>query len=190
MNSTSESLLLRLKSSNDQQAWSTFVELYTPLIFYWARRVGLHTNDAADLAQDVLTLVFQKLPNFDYDANMSFRGWLRTVTLNRYRESLRKRTLGAKTGTDSLLGKIASVSTPSAAQSTWDLSYQQSLVARSMELLQNEFQPKTWSALRRYVLDGVPATEAAQEHGLSVSTVYAAKSRLMSRLREKLEGLL
>lgn len=187
MNSTSESLLLRLKSSQDQQAWATFVEIYTPLIFYWARRIGLHTNDAADLAQDVLTLVFQKLPSFDYRSDRSFRGWLRTVTLNRYRESLRKRTVGTKAATDSVLENLAS---PKRAESTWDLSYQQSLLSRAMKLLQGEFQPQTWAALQQYVLQGRSATEAAEANGISVWTVYAAKSRLMSRLRQQLEGLL
>ena len=60
-----------------------FVELYTPLLYYWARRVGLRRQDAADLVQDVFTLLVRKLPEFTYDRNKRFRAWLRTVTLNR-----------------------------------------------------------------------------------------------------------
>ena len=59
-----------------------------------------------------------------------------------------------------------------------------------MELLKPEFQSATWTALQEYVLAGRPAAAAAKECGLSVWTVYAAKSRLMRRLREELEGLL
>jgi RNA polymerase sigma-70 factor (ECF subfamily) len=187
MNSTSESLLLRLKSAEDQQAWSKFVELYTPLIFYWARRIGLQTNDAADLAQDVLTLIFEKLSAFDYQSGKSFRGWLRTVTLNRFRQQLRKKSIGAKPVTQSVLGQIAD---PAAAESTWDLNYQQSLVSRAMELLRPEFQPQTWAAVKQYVFDGDPAAVAAKKNGISIWTVYAGKARLMTRLREQLDGLL
>ncbi len=187
MDSTSESLLLRLRSGRDQNDWTTFVELYTPLIFYWARKIGLQTNDAADLAQEVLTLAFQKLPSFEYDASKSFRGWLRTVTLNRYRETLRKKSIGAAPATHSVLASIAQ---PGAAESTWDLNYQQALVGRAMQILESEFQPTTWAALKRYVFDGQPAADAAKENGLSIWTVYAAKSRLMSRMRETLDGLL
>jgi RNA polymerase sigma-70 factor (ECF subfamily) len=187
MDSTSESLLLRLRTNSDQRDWSTFVELYTPLIFYWARRTGLQANDAADLVQDVLTLVFQKLPAFNYDAGKSFRGWLRTVTLNRFREKLRKNSIGATPATQSVL---ASVAQPNSAESTWDLNYQQVLVNQAMSLLQDEFQPDTWSALQAYVFKKQSAADAAEEFGLSVWTVYAAKSRLMSRLREILDGLL
>ena len=188
MNSTSESLLLRLKSSDDQQAWSRFVRLYTPLLFYWARRTGLQTQDAADLVQDVLTLVFQKLPEFDYDKSKSFRSWLRTVTMNKFRQWCRKRSLGAIDVTQSAWANVSERS--SLAESTWDLNYQQALVARTMELLEPEFQPQTWQALKEYAISGRPAGEVAEESGLSVWTIYAAKSRLMVRLREELTGLM
>lgn len=187
MDSTSESLLLRLRSGTDQTAWTIFVELYTPLIFFWARKIGLQSGDAADLVQDVLTLAFQKLPSFRYDSDKSFRGWLRTVTINRYREKLRKKSIGATPATQSVLASIAG---PSDVESTWDLNYQQALVARAKELLECEFQPATWNALQQYVFEGKPAKEAAEKNGLSVWTVYSAKSRLMSRLRDTLEGLL
>ncbi len=188
MNGTSESLLLRLKSSDDHQAWSRFVRLYTPLIFYWARRIGLQSQDAADLVQDVLTLVFQKLPEFEYDNKKSFRSWLRTVTLNKFRQWCRKKSIGALDVTQSAWGNIAKQS--SLAESTWDLNYQQQLVARAMELLEPEFQTKTWNALQQYAVSGRPAADVAEESGLSVWTIYAAKSRLMARLREELEGLM
>ena len=74
---------MRLKSPDNGLAWSRFVELYTPLIYFWARKCGLQSPDAADLVQDVLTLLVDKLPEFQYDRSGSFRGWLRTVTLNK-----------------------------------------------------------------------------------------------------------
>ena len=99
MATTSESLLFRLQNlgtSTDESAWEQFVSLYTPLIFYWARRTGLQQNDAADLVQDVLTKVFLKLPKLQYDRSRSFRGWLRKVTLNRYREIGRRKSSRAE----------------------------------------------------------------------------------------------
>ena len=73
------SLLQQLRSSDDQRAWRRFVDLYTPLLFYWARCVGLQESDAADLVQEVFTLLVRKLPEFTYDHNKGFRNWLRTV---------------------------------------------------------------------------------------------------------------
>ena len=93
IDSTSESLLVRLKSPENAEAWSRFAELYSPLIFYWARKNGLGTHNAADLVQEVMTLVFQKIPEFQYDSRRSFRGWLRKLTLNKHRERIRKKSV-------------------------------------------------------------------------------------------------
>ena len=39
----------RLKQPSDADAWSRFAGLYTPLIYAWARSVGLQDQDASDL---------------------------------------------------------------------------------------------------------------------------------------------
>ena len=44
---TPASLLERLRRPADTTAWPRFVELYAPLLHYWARRTGLQEADAA-----------------------------------------------------------------------------------------------------------------------------------------------
>src|SRR5262245_43331242 len=96
---TPVSLLERLRQPADAAAWERFVELYTPCIYAWARRAGLPPDDAADLVQDVFALLVTKLPAFVYDpARHSFRGWLPTVTLNRWREQARRRQVPTANG--------------------------------------------------------------------------------------------
>src|SRR5262245_32982810 len=85
MHTTSISLLERLRQPQEEQAWRRFVDLYTPLLYFWARRTGLQEADAADLVQQVLAILVRKLPEFSYDREKSFRNWLRTVTLNEWR---------------------------------------------------------------------------------------------------------
>ena len=191
MNTTSESLLFRLQHTNDgqldQSAWEEFVRLYTPLMFYWARKTGLNTADASDLVQDVVTRVFQKLPDFCYDASRSFRSWLRTITLNRYREIKRRKSSGMELATDSMLEQLAPIE---AAESAWDVDYARLLVARAMEQMESNFAPTTWGALRRVMSDGKTVDEAAAETGVSPWTIYSARSKLMKQLRSELEGLL
>lgn len=187
MDTTSASLLIRVRSNGDSAAWSRFVELYTPLIFYWAKRTGLNSHDAADLVQDVLTQLVKKLPEMEYDESKSFRGWLRKVTLNKWRERARKKQLNVANVTTSEMGAIAE---PLASIEFWERDYRQELVARAMQLSKNQFEPKTWAALEEYVKTGMPAGQIAKKHCLSVWTVYSAKSRLMQSLRHELDGLL
>src|SRR5437764_5198815 len=85
MHTTSISLLERLRQPGEAEAWQRFVDLYTPLLYYWACRLGLQEQDAADLVQEVFTLLVQKLPDFIYNRQKSFRSWLRTVLLNKWR---------------------------------------------------------------------------------------------------------
>jgi DNA-directed RNA polymerase specialized sigma24 family protein len=59
---TSASLLEKLRLTPGQENWTRFVKLYTPLLFFWARKLGLRDADAADLVQDVLAIVVQKFP--------------------------------------------------------------------------------------------------------------------------------
>src|SRR3954463_2471431 len=91
MHPTPAHLLDRLRRPADQEAWDRFVHLYTPLLFYWARRTGLQESDAADLVQDVFKILLRKLPEFTYDQQGSFRGWLRTILLNQWRSEARRR---------------------------------------------------------------------------------------------------
>src|SRR5437773_388003 len=90
MDTTNTSLLERLRLPVDQTAWSRFVDLYTPFIYTWARQTGLQESDAADLVQEVFALLVEKMPAFAYDPHRSFRAWLRTVTLNKWRDRRRR----------------------------------------------------------------------------------------------------
>ena len=43
---TPASLLEQVRRGGDQQAWGRFVRLYTPLLYSWARRVGLQEQES------------------------------------------------------------------------------------------------------------------------------------------------
>jgi RNA polymerase sigma-70 factor (ECF subfamily) len=186
MVATPLSLLQQLRQPGEQQAWQRFVELYTPLLFRWGRHMGLQEQDAADLAQDVLALLVQKLPEFSYDRQRSFRGWLRTVTLNRLRETRRRRTVPLTIDEAAL--EAAAVADP--ADGFGQAEYRSFLAARALAVMRAEFQPATWRACWETVVAGRPAADVAAELGLSLGAVYVAKSRVLRRLRQVLDGLL
>ena len=47
MHTTSASLLDRLRQPGEEDAWTRFVQLYSPLLYTWAHRLGLPDADAA-----------------------------------------------------------------------------------------------------------------------------------------------
>ena len=194
MHTTSESLLFRLQqhadsggSDVDQSAWEVFVGLYTPLIFYWARKAGLKPADASDLVQEVCAIVFRRLPDLKYDRQRSFRGWLRTITLNKFRDRCRKKSLPMIDASQSHLTELVSVPQ---AESTWDLNYGRMLLKQALSEMEADFEPSTWQALLAVVKGNSSVKEAAETFDVSPWTIYSARSRLIGRLREQLAGLL
>ncbi len=181
---TPASLLERLRDPADGAARDRFVALYTPLLFFWARRAGLQDADAADLVQEVLTSLLRKLPGFVYDRNRSFRGWLRTVVLNKWRE-IRRRKIPSPLG-----DAAADLAAPDELAALEEQEYRRHLVHQALEALRDEFPATSWNAFWEHVMAGRPADEVAAALGLRVGTVYAAKSRVLSRLRRELDGLL
>jgi RNA polymerase sigma-70 factor (ECF subfamily) len=186
MNETSTSLLERLRQPGDQLAWVRFVELYTPLLYYWARSLGLQQSDAADLVQDVFTLLLQKLPHFIYDEHKSFRSWLRALTFNHWR----RRQRGAGARREQVGIPVPPQADSGELEALWEEEYRRHLVRRALEVMHNEFQPTTWKACWEMVVCNRSAAEVADELGLSAGAVRAAKFRVLCRLRQELKELL
>ena len=186
MDTTPISVLERVRRPDDSAAWQQLVQLTTPLLFAWAYRAGLRDHDAADLVQDVLAILVEKLPGFDYDRDRSFRGWLRVITTNRFLELRRKRIPDAVSPDDQRLGNMLD---PAGVEPFWEQEYRKTLVARALELMQSQFQPTTWKACWEGVVSGRPAPEVAAELGLTPAAVYVAKGRVLRRLRAELAGM-
>jgi RNA polymerase sigma-70 factor (ECF subfamily) len=187
MQTTPVSLLERLHQPEARDAWDRFVRLYTPLLYHWARRLGCQDSDAADLVQDVFTVLTEKLPQFNYDEHRSFRGWLRTVALNKWRDGRRGRAAHVRPVRQA---SLAEVPVPDPAAAFEEAEYRDFLVARALRLMQADFQPTTWKACWEHGVCGRPAQEVAAELGISESSVYVAKCRVLRRLRKELDGLL
>lgn len=189
IDTTDVSLLLRLKQPQTEFAWRRFVDLYTPLLFYWTHRVGLHAPDDADLVQDVFAVLVRKLPEFEYDSRRSFRGWLRTIVINQWRDQQRRKAAAKGAGAASDLD-LAELPDPRVDEQFWEHEHRERLVARALTVMKEEFEESTWRACWESVVCGRPVAEVAGELGVSHNAVYVAKSRVLRRLRQELAGLL
>ena len=179
---TPVSLLERLRNPEDQSAWGRFVDLYTPLLCYWGRRAELQEPDIADLVQDVFQTLVRKLPEFTYDRGGTFRGWLRTILLNQWRTTVRRRV-------ERPLEEGHEVADRADPDEAIEKEYRDFLVSRALHIMKTDFQPTTWQACWEHVVCDRPVAEVAAKLGISVKAVYLAKARVVRRLRQELEGL-
>ena len=189
MHSTPASLIQRLQlpgnAENKQEAWSRFVRLYTPLLYSWARRLNVPRQETLDLIQEVLAILVRKLPEFDYDPTQSFRAWLRTVTINKYRE-IRRRRCPPVTADDAILNDLCGTT----GDAFEEEEYRRHLVTCALRLMQAEFPLTTWRACWEHVVSDRSAADIAAELGITENAVYVAKHRVLRRLRQELSGLL
>jgi RNA polymerase sigma-70 factor (ECF subfamily) len=164
-----------------------FLELYTPVLYCWASRLGLQSSDAADLVQDVMVVLVRRLPEFKYESGKSFRAWLRTIMLNRWRDMERRAMVITQHTGHPAVGELQH---PDPVIELAEAEYRELLVRRALELIQRDFKPATWKACWEQVVQGREAVEVARELGLSVNAAYVARSRVLRRLREYLAELI
>jgi RNA polymerase sigma-70 factor (ECF subfamily) len=192
MEVTQSSLLIRAQAG-DAGAWEDLCELYRPLIVGWLHRQGVAAGEVDDLVQEIFLAVVGGLPSFCHSGRRgAFRAWLRTIASNYscdYWKSTARRA--AASGDDAAAAALALLEDPdSPLNRYWDEEHDRHVLRCLLELAELEFEPTTMRAFRRVALEGASGSEVAGELGLSLAAVYAARSRVLRRLRELAEGLL
>ncbi|HQX49615.1 MAG TPA: sigma-70 family RNA polymerase sigma factor [Planctomycetaceae bacterium] len=192
-NATRSSLLLRA-AQRDAQAWRELVDLYGPLVSYWCRRCQIDSHAAADCVQDVFTSVAVSIETFHPQRTTgSFRAWLWTVTRNKLRDHFRRVAGVPKaTGGSTAFGMMQQVMDPFPVpdeEPTGEFELQQ-LTTRAMTQVQSEFEPRSWQAFWRSVVDGIATDEVARELQISSAAVRQSRSRILRRLRQQLGDLM
>jgi len=189
---TRPSLLIRIRDAGDTEAWQRFVKLYAPLVYGFARKRGLQDCDAADLTQDVLRSVAAAAGRFNYDPRRgTFHGWLFTVVHNKlqdFRARQGRHSLGS--GDTRVQERLEEQAAPDPQDAVfWNQEYQRQLLARALEMVRGGFQELTWKAFCETALEGKKPKQTAQALGISIASVYMAKSRVMAQLREQIRLL-
>ena len=192
LSKTSTSLLDRAKGDNPD-AWDRLSRLYGPLVYQWGRMAGLQPDDASDVMQAVFFSLTKNLVQFRvrHDGD-SFRGWLYAVTRNKIRDHFRKKQkqVQARGGTEGLfdIQQIAeSVASPESEDGRKEID---SLYRRALQLVQGEFEGRTWICFWRTTVEGDAPADVAADMGISVWAVYKARSRVLQRLRDEFGEIL
>ncbi|MDB5390591.1 MAG: polymerase sigma factor, sigma-70 family [Planctomycetaceae bacterium] len=187
---TRPSLLLRLKDARDQQAWTEFYEIYQPLIVRLVSQRGLQDIDAREVAQEVLVAVSRAISRWESDPERgSFRGWLSRIARNLVVNFLIRQARHPRASGDSNMARcLDELPAPEGSESClFDLEYRRQIFLWATSEIQAEFREKPWKAFWQTSVEGRDMAQVAQELGMSAGALYVARSRIMKRLREKIE---
>lgn len=195
--STSRSLLVRLRDEDDD-AWTRMVDLYTPLVCYWCRRLNLSEQDLPDVLQEIFRAVASNISRFRKDRpGDTFRGWLRTISRSKVMDSFRRqgREAQATGGTDAQL-KFArlpdnpEVDDADEHESPDEDGERHLLFQRALQIIQTDFQERTWQAFWKVAVEGRPVKDVAEELDMKPGTVRVSRCRVLARLRNEFGDLL
>ena len=188
---TRESLLIRIRNPQDQDAWDEFARIYRPVVYRLTRLRGLQDADAEDLVQKVLTAVASAIPNWKRsDPNARFYHWLSRVAKNAVINALvrqpKDRAVGGTTATE-LLNLQRDRSIDSSVDV--DLEYRRQLYRRAAEVVRGRADEVTWLAFSLTMVDGLTIAKTARQLDRSEGMIYAARSRIIRRLRNVIRDL-
>jgi RNA polymerase sigma-70 factor, ECF subfamily len=184
-------LLNAARDGTNKEAWQQLVGRCAPLLHDWLRCQHLQQADAEDLVQETLTILALEAPTLRPNGNpRAFHCWLRKVLINRLLNFRRAQRVRSICRSDSeLLDQLADRMSDSRGGLTHRGEEVKDVhVARQvMERIETQFQPKTWQAFRRVVLEGDDPEVVAAELQLSLSSVHVAKCRVLKRLRQEIK---
>ena len=187
---TRASLILRLPSAADAEAWHDFTSIYEPFVYRFARRGGLQDADARELVQNVLLAVARSVGRWQPDGDRArFRTWLFRIARNQLIDisGQRRRHATARGGT-SLLGMLEQHPDSDGFSSREiRLSHRRELLSRAADLVRSSVKDATWRAFQLTALENQPIEAVARELGLTVGAVYIARSRVLTRLRAEIK---
>jgi RNA polymerase sigma factor (sigma-70 family) len=177
--STSPSLLDRIRTLGDQDSWRQFESRYRELILRYALARGLQLADAEDVRQAAMLSLVKALEGFEYRPDVGrFRDYLGTIVRNAvFKHRRRQETHPERLSSDDV------EQVPAEENDAWNEEWRTHHYRMAMERLRTTFHPAS-IAVFEDLLTGVKAEDVARKHALSPEAVYKVKQRVRERLRE------
>ena len=183
---TSDEELARATQAGSLGAFEELVHRYEVKIFEFLRyRVrGLH--DAQDLTQQVLASVAGAIQRWEPDpAKGRFRSWLSRIVRNAVINAVTRRHPDVPVGGSDMLQLLEQQpDSDDASEQDFDHEYRRAVFRWAQDQIRLEFHESTWNAFWLTTVEGQSVEQAAEQLDKSLGSVYAARSRVMRRLKE------
>jgi len=186
---TRATLLAGVKARENREAWEDFLLTYRPVIYRMARRRGLQDADAQDAVQNILVRVSAAIADYEPQPGTKFRHWLRRVARNAILSALSRGPKDAAVGGTAADEQLQRQPDTDDASQELAHEHRREQFHRAAAVVRSDVNTETWQAFELTVVQGLPCEDAAAMIGRSVGTVYAARSRIIKRLREQLDRM-
>jgi RNA polymerase sigma factor (sigma-70 family) len=190
------SLIASLGDPANRRAWDEFLSIYSAAVLRYCQSRGLLLDDATDVVQDVCIATHQAAATWTNSGRSgSFRTWLfetaRRMCLSSIRRRSRDRTVSllssdlddASVSSSELACDALAIHKPEETEHFERLDWQRWAFCWAAGQVQANSQSHTWQAFWRTAVEGQSPEQVAVDLSLSVGAVYAAKCRVLAKIR-------
>ena len=185
---TNPSLILRMRDVGDGASWQDFLAIYQPVVFRMARLRGLQDADAQDVMQTVFVSIARSIAGWTGGADQPpFRAWLTTIARNAITKALARRPRDAAAGSTSIVDLLENHPQRDVTADEIAAETRHEMVRWACEQIRLEFSEEIWRIFWKTSVDGVPIAEIARQMERSPGSIYVARFRVITRLKEKVQ---
>ena len=168
---TNHEMIGRL-AERSESAWLDFVQIYGDALKRFCVSRGLSQDDAADVCQDVLTVLDKSLANGKYDPDKGrFRSWLfgiaRNISVDKFSE--RAKQVNARGGS-SIQRLVEATPDNDDISEAIEQEYRRSLVSTAAAKIRPTVSEATWRCFSETAIQGRSASEAVSYTHLTLPT--------------------
>ena len=189
---TRVTLLAKLKKTENHEAWLEFETLYRPFILSLILRMGINAEDAEDISQAVLTKVWQKIEDFEYNQNKGkFHNWLAAMTRNTVKDFFRTKK-NFITGRDSVEYQEQYVAIEQQVLPDIENLAREEWVLHITNLAWDNIKDDIYETKRevfKMVSKETPTKEIAAKLGISEASVRVYKAEVFEKMRAEITRL-
>ena len=183
---TTSTIIDQLRDFENHGAWDRFmVRFRTPLINF-AVRSGLKPLDAEDVAQNTLLAFAKAFRDGKYDpAKGRLRDWLFGIAFRQLGDMRRRLAKHEnREAAAEATSFFANLPDEQEATRSWNDEWTRAVLRDCLDQARREMEPTTLQAFELFALAKQPATEVAEQLGMTRNAVFIAKHRVLKRLRE------
>jgi RNA polymerase sigma factor (sigma-70 family) len=191
LEATRQSLLTRLKKSEDQEGWQRFFDTYAGVIHALALRSGLHQAEADDALQETMLSVAKEMPSFKYDpARGSFKAWLFQISRRRIADQYRRRLRNQRDGNDAndFMSEIADPKGDALTQ-LWEDEWRENQLHLAVERVKRKVAPRQWQMFDLVALQHWPTERVCEFLAINRAQLYMARMRVGRLLKAEIQAL-
>jgi RNA polymerase sigma factor (sigma-70 family) len=188
---TRQSLLTRLKQSDDHDGWQRFYDTYAGVIRALAVRSGLAAPEADDALQETLLSVSREMPDFRYDpAKGSFKAWLFQIARRRIVDQFRKRERKQRDGND-VEGVISRAPDPNvqALDQMWEDEWRFNQLQLAINRVKLKISPRQWQMFDLAALQNQSSKRVCDLLGVNRAQLYMARMRVGRLLKTEVQSI-